>query len=304
MILVLGSVNLDFLTSVARLPEVGETVQGIALEIFPGGKGANQALACARAGAAVRFAGCIGSDPHGEAAIRNLRRASVDLSHLRVVATATGVASIFVDAEGQNMIAAVPGANAAVDAAQVETAMASLHPGDTLLVQLELPAPLVATALTRARDLGVRTILNVAPFGAEAPALAALADTVVMNEVEMRGLAAARAAAPVALDVVLETLKASPAQVLVLTQGKDGAVVSGPSGPITRPAMKVAAIDTVGAGDSFVGFFAAGLDSGLPLETALERAVVAGSLACLMRGAQEGIPTAQHVEAMLGPQKR
>ncbi|MGE8189011.1 ribokinase [Pseudomonas sp. NPDC086278] len=296
MILVIGSINLDFLTSASRLPTPGETILGTAFEVFPGGKGANQALACRRAGSAVMLAGCIGADENGETAIQYLREAGVDLSLLKVTDAPTGTASIFVGESGENMIIVVPGSNGAFEETAAEQALETLRKDDVLLLQLEVPIHIVNSALVRAKEVGARSILNIAPYMEEASKAFTMADYVIMNESEMESLAATAELSATDNLEMLGKLRSNTNQVLVLTQGKDGAIALDGDKSFFAPAVKITPIDTVGAGDTFAGYFAAGLEQGNDINTAMSRAAVAGSLSCLTRGAQQGVPFARDLD--------
>ncbi len=182
MITVFGSINLDLIGGVARLPQPGETVPATAFSTAPGGKGANQALAARRAGAAVRMVGAVGEDGFAEPALSMLRSDEVDLRGVRTVAGATGVALILVDRVGENVIVVVPGANGIVR--EVDAAALEFSPGDVLLLQLEIPIPAIAVAARRAREAGARVIQNFAPFREEAVGLVNEATHLVVNETE------------------------------------------------------------------------------------------------------------------------
>ena len=182
MITVFGSINLDLIGVVERLPRPGETVPGRTFATAPGGKGANQALAARRAGAAVRIVGAVGGDGFAESALSLLRADALDLALVRAVAAPTGVALILVDSVGENVIVVVPGANGGVSEEQAE-GLAFL-PGDVLLLQLEVPTPAIRAAARRARAAGARVLLNFAPFRVEALDLLDAVTHLVVNETE------------------------------------------------------------------------------------------------------------------------
>ncbi len=268
-VLVLGSLNVDLVTRVERHPRPGETVLGEGLRRLAGGKGANQAVAAAAAGASVAMAGCVGDDDGGRAYLERLRRKGVDISAVRVVdGTPTGHAVVQVSADGENSIVVVPGANDALDEREV-AAVDALGPGDVLVLQLEVPYAVVCTAARRAAGRGARVVLNVAPWASLPPDVVALADPVVANELEMQALAEAGA---------------QPASLLV-TFGANGASWDG----VSAPAHSVAAdevADTTGAGDAFCGALAAALARGADREEALDAALAAGAEAVRREGAQ------------------
>lgn len=297
MITVFGSTNLDQIGTVTRLPKPGETVAGGTFSMAPGGKGANQALAARRAGAEVLHVSAVGDDAFADLATALLKDGGVDLSQLRKAETATGIAMIFVDAGGENVIAILPGANGTVSAEDATRGLARLSASDTLLVQQEVPQAATRKALELAREAGARSILNTAPFLPDTGKLAPLADIVVANETEFSLLTGR----PIAeLDMAMQDWVNRTGRTIVVTLGPEGARARTPDGPISVAAHKVKPVDTVGAGDTFCGYLAAGLDAGYSLEAALRRAAVAGSLACLKPGAQPAIPTKSDVDGVLG----
>ena len=297
MITVFGSTNLDQIGTVSRLPKPGETVAGGTFSMAPGGKGANQALAARRAGAEVRHVSAAGDDAFADLALDLLAKGGVDLSQMRRAEAATGIAMIFVDAAGENVIAILPGANGTVSPEDATRGLADLKAGDTVLVQQEVPQAATRKALEIAREKGARSILNTAPFLPDTAKLAPLADIVVANETEFSLLTGR----PIdQLDMAMQDWVNRTGRTIVVTLGPDGARARTPDGPISVPAHKVKPVDTVGAGDTFCGYLAAGLDAGHSLETALRRAAIAGSLACLKPGAQPAIPLKADVDAITG----
>lgn len=296
MIVVFGSSNLDQVGTVSRLPEPGETVAGGTFSMAPGGKGANQALAARRAGADVRHVSAVGDDAFADMALKLLQEGGVDLSQMRKAHAATGIAMIFVDAAGENVIAILPGANGTMSADDAERTLGNLSAGDTILLQQEIPQAATRRALEIARQKGARSVLNTAPFLTDTPELAPLADIVVANETEF-ALLSGRGIEE--LDAAMDEWVAKTGRTIVVTLGPDGARAVSPEGKFAVPAHKVTAVDTVGAGDTFCGYLAASLDAGLTLEQAMRRAAVAGSLACLNPGAQPAIPLARDVDALV-----
>jgi len=299
MITVLGSINMDLIVTVDRLPEAGETVGGRDFATAAGGKGANQALAARRAGAAVRFCGAVGNDTFADPALLLLDQAGTDLGAVRRINGATGTALIMVDAHGENVIAVVPGANGGVDADDARKATASMRDGDHLLVQLEIPAATIRAGLEGARAAGAVSIVNTAPLTAEAADLAALADIVVANETEFERLTDKRLETKAEREAELMRRHRSTGQTLIVTLGADGVIAARDDTLVGVRGLAIEPVDTVGAGDTFCGYLAAGLDAGLGFETALTRAAAAGSLACLKHGAQPAIPSAAEVDAAL-----
>ncbi|MBX3597592.1 MAG: ribokinase [Rhizobiaceae bacterium] len=296
MITVIGSINLDLIANVGRLPKPGETVPGSTFRTAPGGKGANQALAAARAGVETRMIGAVGRDAFANDALALLKEAGVDTSHLRESAAATGTALILVDSEGENMIAVIPGANGSVLPADV--ARRPIEPG-LVLLQHEIPLETVAEALDAARAQGVVSILNTAPFRIEAAALLQKADYVVANETEFDLYAKTLRLAGETRTQQMQEFAKSTGRTVIVTLGGEGVIAATPRETIEVEAMKIEPVDTVGAGDTFCGYLGAALHQKHSLADALRRAAVAGSLACLKSGAQPSIPLAADVEAAL-----
>jgi ribokinase len=280
MILVFGSINVDLIVPVPRLPHPGETVLGSDYSILPGGKGANQALAARRAGAEVMLAGAVGTDTFADIALGTMRREGVDTRLVRTVEQPTGCAAIMVSTGGENVIAVAPGANAAVHADQVPEEL--LGPVTMLVVQMEVPPGETEILIGRVGARGGCSLLNLAPALPVDPALLRNTDLVVANE----GEAATLGSEPARLAQL-------PRQALVVTRGAAGATafLRG-GGRIEVPALPIEPVDTTGAGDTFVGVLAAALDLGSTLESALRRASAAAGLACLARGAQSAMPDA------------
>lgn len=294
MITVLGSINLDMIATGERLPSPGETVPADQFATAPGGKGANQALAAARAGAKVKMVGAVGSDEFVNLALSQLKGANVDLSAVRTVPGPTGIAIILVDKNGENVIVIIAGANGAVDAEMARAAVAQMSRGDYLVMPQEIPASAIKTALQAARQKGVISLLNIAPVIAETAQLAQLADIIVANETEYALLVDEDVKMPDIGDHAANWAKQHN-KTLIITLGGDGVIAVTPAQRFDVKALDITPIDTVGAGDTFCGYLAAGLDQGLNLKLALERAAIAGSLACLKPGAQPAIPDIHEV---------
>ena len=296
MITVIGSINLDLIATVERLPSPGETVPGDSFKTAPGGKGANQALAAARAGASVRMIGAVGSDAFAREATALLANGGVDLSGVHGSDQPTGVALILVGGDGENVIAVVPGANGTVNReAVVRAGIAQEH----VVLQHEVPLDTVEAALDAARASGAVSLLNTAPFRREASRLLAKADYVIANETEFDLYAATLALGGADRLAQMRAFAEKTGRTVVVTLGGDGVIAATPDAMLKVEALKITPIDTVGAGDTFCGYLAAGLSAGLPLEQALRRAAAAGSLACLKPGAQPAIPTAGEVDHAL-----
>lgn len=297
MITVIGSINLDLIASVERLPKPGETVPGSQFATAAGGKGANQALAAARAGARVRMIGAVGQDAFAGEALALLDEGGVDLSGVARTDEPTGTALILVGGDGENMIAVIPGANGTVSEAAV--AAVTLARGEHLLLQHEIPLSTVERAIDAARKAGAVSILNTAPFRLEAASLLPKADYVIANETEFDLYADALSLAGADRDARMSDFCAKMGRTVIVTLGGDGVMAATQSGMVQAEALRVTPVDTVGAGDTFCGYLAAGLAEALPLAEAMRRAAAAGSLACLRPGAQPSIPLAADVAAAL-----
>lgn len=297
MITVFGSVNMDLIATTARLPAPGETVAGTSFATAAGGKGANQALAAARAGSAVRMVAAVGQDEFASPALALLKDAGTDISTVKHVAGPTGTALILVGGDGENMIAVVPGANGTLQAEDGTTAVAGMGEGDILMLQMEIPADAVEKAMMDAKERAIRTLFNTAPLTPDAIRLARLATIVVANETEFELLIGKNSLDDESRLAEMRALHAETAQTLVVTLGGDGVVALHEGAVLRAKGLVIEPVDTVGAGDTFCGYLAASLDQGLSFEIALRRAAVAGSLACLKPGAQPAIPLFGEVDA-------
>ncbi|MBQ0999950.1 ribokinase [Streptomyces nigra] len=283
-IVVLGSTNMDLVTYVEKAPQRGETVTGREFRTIPGGKGANQATAAARAGGDVLMIGAVGNDAYGAQLRSALEHSGVDTDDLRTVEGPSGTAHIVVDDEGGNAIVVIPGANATLD---------HLSPGDegviadadTLLLQLEIPLPAVLAGARAARRHGVRTVLTPSPARPLPDELLGAIDLIVPNEHEattLTGRTDPREAAGVLLDLVPE---------VVVTLGASGSLYAARGAePLTVPALEVTAVDSTGAGDTFVGALAVALGEGRPMPDALAWASCAAALSVQREGATVSMP--------------
>ena len=270
-IAVVGSINLDLVARCERLPRPGETLTGATFERVPGGKGANQALAAARLGAAVRMFGAVGDDSFAEEALALLREGGVDLGGVRRVDQPTGVALILVDAAGENQIVVAPGANTLARAGEPAGV-------DAVLCQLEIPVETVESAAARAPFF----CLNAAPAKPLPPELLASVDLLVVNHYELEAVGQFDG-------------------VTALTLGAEGAVLLEGGREVARAAPPpVEAVDGTGAGDAFTACLLVSTLEGRPQDEALRRACAAGALAASRPGAQPSLPTAAQVDEILG----
>lgn len=290
-IVVVGSINLDVTIRTERIPTSGETIHGRGPECYPGGKGANQAVAASKLGAKVSMVGAVGTDPYAEVAIQGLQAAGVDLNGLLRLPGPTGMAFITVDDRGNNMIVVTPGANGHLHAGNVSAAHALLEAADILVLQGEIPASGIIRATQLARG---RVILNLAPVLDLPAEILQEANPLVVNEFEARlavRLLTGSSPQPTATDEeVAATLIGNGVAALIMTRGAAGALVMTDSEVTAVPSPAVDAIDTTGAGDAFVGAVAAALATGTDLLEATRFAVRVGAHACTSSGAQPSYP--------------
>lgn len=284
---VVGSANQDIVVPVTRHPGLGETVLGGDHLRAGGGKGANQAVACARLGARTYFIGCVGDDDIGRALLRALDAEGVDTTATRVVAgVPSGLALIVVAEDGENTIVVSPGANAQLRAQDLPVDL--LAGADALLVQLEIPVPTVAAAVEAAEGL---VVCNPAPAAPLPEATLAATDILVPNRSELAVLAGVERE-PVTLDEVVDLARSvSGPGAIVVTLGVDGAAILEGDAVHHVPAHRVAAVDATAAGDSFCGALTVARATGADLRTATQEAVAAAAITVTRRGAQPSLPT-------------
>ena len=298
MIVVVGSLNLDLVVRVDRLPDAGETLAARGYAEHAGGKGANQAVAAARAGGRVAMVGRVGRDEAGARLRDGLAEEGIDVSEVREVDAPTGRALIEVDGAGRNRIVVVGGANQAWGPDELPTDL--LRRADVVLLQREIPAPVVAEAVRRAGPR-TRVVLNLAPAGEVADEVLSRVDVLVVNESE-----AAWVTGTTAENVAADPLAAARIAVrrgprdVVVTLGAAGALSVGRSGEARAMGHAVDAVDTTAAGDAFAGALAARLDEGGSLADALAFGCAAGAEAVLRDGAQPSLPAREAILARIG----
>jgi ribokinase len=297
MVVVFGSINLDLVSRVARFPAPGETIFGSSFATFPGGKGANQALAAARAGAAVRLFGAVGKDTFAPAATAMLDAGDVDIEGIAKVDTPTGCAIILVDDRGENCIIVVAGANAMADSRMVPDA--ALTAQTVLVLQQEVDPAANTALIARARRAGARIVLNAAPAHPVSVDMLRTIDVLVVNEIEATTLASALGWTATPRDFVSRATAAAPNLSVALTQGAAGAFWVSAATALRARAPDVRVVDTTGAGDAFVGALAAAIVDGAEPDDVLRRAVAAGSLACTVHGGQPAMPEREAIDALL-----
>ena len=289
MILVAGSANLDFVVRAEHIPVPGETVLGQGFTTYPGGKGANQAVACARAGgSATAMLLALGNDAHALPLLASLESAQVRLHTVRCPDQTTGCAFICVADNAENAITVAPGANLCLQSQHLPALQDISH----LLMQLEIPITTVTAYAQRAQAGGVQVLLNAAPAQGLPPELLQAVDLLVVNEGELCALVTH----PGTVVAMLRQLKVPT---VVVTLGQRGCIARQQDAYVLQPAFKIAPIDTTGAGDTFCGTLAAHLGRGDTLAQAMRAASAAAALACTASGAQSSIPTALEVETFL-----
>ena len=284
-VVVVGSANLDLVATLDHLPKPGETIVALDYAEHAGGKGVNQAVACARMGARTAFVGCVGNDDAGIFLRGVLENEGIDTTMLRVVDMPTGRAFINVDSRGENEIVVVSGANTQVGVAQNPLVLPTSR---LLLMQLEIPLATVSAALTLARKSGTLTVLNPAPYKSLTDDVLSLVDVIVPNETESAACGGTNA-----------LLKAGVATV-VTTLGEKGAVINTASSETSIAPHKVVAVDTVGAGDAFIGALSAELARGATISDAASVGAVAGALATTVHGAVPSLPKQDVVRIAMG----
>ena len=297
-----GSINTDLVARVEAAPAAGETVTGSEFGIFPGGKGANQAVAAARSGAAVAMLGAVGEDDFGRKRLAELEDEGIEVGHVgRVGDRASGVALILVEGGGQNRIAYVPGATLAVRPEEAVAAVELTRPA-VVLATLELPIPVLEAMYLAARGSGAAVVLNATPEPTRGRDLVAQSNVLVVNETEAVALLGSGEATQTRKGMA-QALGAWGPSVVVVTLGEDGVLLleGGRVTEIEAPTVEV--VDTTGAGDAFCGVMAAWLATGATAEEATRAGVVAGALAVTKHGAQPSMPQAAGIAAWLGPDR-
>lgn len=289
MVLIAGSANLDFVVRAAHIPAPGETVLGHDLQTFPGGKGANQAVACARAGgASTGMALALGRDAYAQPLKASLQSAGVVLHAQEFDDVASGTAFICVSDDAQNAITVAPGANARL----LATHLPALAGYQFLLMQLEIPLATVIESARLACAAGLQVALNAAPAQALPQELLALVDLLIVNEGELRAISQRQ-------DSIFQAMAALPCRTIVVTLGARGAVARQDERLYYQCGFAVQAVDTTGAGDTFCGVLIAQLAAGHAMAQALQCAGAAAALCCTKAGAQASVPQASEVSAFL-----
>lgn len=296
-ILVVGSLNADLVVRAPRFPQPGETISGDDLNIIPGGKGANQAVAAARLGSTISMLGRVGNDNFGDFLLENLKQNQVDSTLIQRDDSSTGTAIIIVDSNGQNSIVLSPGANGKVSLDDVNNASFTNY--QLLLLQLEIPLPTVLRAAQRAKENNARVVLNPAPAKELPDELIALADFIIPNETELSLLTKQKVSDIASAQPAARNLLGRGAKNVVVTLGGKGALVVNTETSKHVETYQVEVVDTTAAGDAFIGGFATSLLENKSLEDAIRFGCACGALAVTKFGAQPSLPTKEEVEKLI-----
>lgn len=294
-IVVAGSINIDMVFSLPRLPLQGETVSGGHFAAHPGGKGANQAVAAARLGAPTAFLGCVGEDSWGDVLLAGLQQAGVDCTYADRVPGPSGCAGIYVADGGENMIAVATGANAYTTPEKIEKAEKAFSAARVFMTQLEIPVETVEAALELAKSTGLTTILDPAPVKSLTPDILSLVDYITPNAREATELTGIDVHCWSTADQAARKLRSMGPGTVIITMGQLGAFFSGPQGQVRIAAPSVVAVDSTAAGDAFNAALAVALAQGTEPDIAADIAAAAGALAVSKAGAQPSLPTVEEL---------
>lgn len=294
-VIVVGSLNMDIITRVSNLPLPGETISGKSVEYLPGGKGLNQAVACAKMGAETFLAGCLGNDAFADDLEIFLKNHKINTQYLHRRTKESGTALITVADNGQNTIVVAAGSNAEVSPADI--AAIEINQGDVVISQFEIPLPAVMSLFQKARQSGARAILNPSPIKDIPAELLALTDTLIVNETELgflKGELLSDATPQSEIIAVAQKIRTDSEQTIIVTLGSKGALIIGPEAYVIN-GHSVAAIDTVGAGDCFAGVVASQLLLCKEMKECVLKANKAASICVTRKGAAPSMPNAEEV---------
>lgn len=287
-ILVIGSINMDLVTITDRTPVIGETIIGNDFKMIPGGKGANQAVAAARMGAEVAFIGCVGDDIYGDRLLQTLKKENINISGIaKANNLPTGIATIIVDEKANNSIIVVPGANSKVQVENLNASMDLIDWCDIIILQLEIPLATVMECIIEGKNKGKTIIFNPAPVQRIDESIYKYIDYLIVNEIEAKQIAETDEENQ---SMLVKKLLNMGFKNVLMTIGEKGVLFNEGSEIKHIPALKVNAIDTTAAGDSFVGTFATSIGSSTDIETSVHSAVKAAAITVTRIGAQTSLP--------------
>lgn len=300
MITVIGSLNMDLITYVDRIPKIGETVLGKDFKQIPGGKGANQAAAIAKLGAEVKMMGCIGSDGMGNALLNSLQKDGVDVSQIiGLKDISTGIATITVDQAGNNCIIVAPGANYRFLPKQIQNSKKLILDSQIIVIQLEIPLETVKYSLKLAKQFGKTTILNPAPALKLENELLSYVDLLIPNETELEILSGRPVRNETEIIEAAQVMIKRGIKDLIVTIGEKGCIYVNEKRYKSFKSYKVDAVDTTAAGDSFIGAMAVSLSEGKSAEEAIPFATAVAALTVTKKGAQDSLPYRHEVRNLL-----
>lgn len=300
IITVVGSLNMDLVVRTPRIPVVGETLSGSDIQFIPGGKGGNQAIASSRAGAETHFIGCVGSDSFGPVLLQSLQQAHVNTQNISTLdGVPTGAAIILLEANSDNRIIIIPGANSQVTPQSVLQRWDDISSSNMLILQHEIPLETVKLVIEKAHHADIQIVLNPAPIYPISDELLAKIDFLIVNETEASVLSGQAVSSCATAITAAEQFFQRGVKTAIVTLGGEGAVLVSRGYRIYQPAFEVEVVDTTAAGDTFVGSFAACTLEGLPPPEAMLYAAAAAGLAVSKLGAQPSIPDRQDVEMLI-----